>query len=187
MYVWLLWLAVVLHRTEFQSAICFGEISQLYQCFWWHGGIKNNRETTSLIKCQSSVLCDLRIKCIHCIKSWSYGNVYCAPFEARSWRIRWHRAWAPPMGPKLRRIMFVFHSDHWCLPWPVFLRRLTCTCEKILYGICMFSTHTREFKKRNELWVNSWCATVTLYCSDVLRFSVWVKTMFKSKSGWCIW
>ena len=55
--------------------------------------------------------------------------------------------------------------------------------KKILYGRCMFSTHTQDFKKRNELWINSWCATVTLSCSDVLRFSVWVKTIFKSNSG----
>ena len=36
------------------------------------GVIQNNRKTAGLIHFQSSVLCDLQVKCIHCMKIWSY-------------------------------------------------------------------------------------------------------------------
>ena len=42
-----------------------------YLCFCRHGVQQKNRKAASLIKCQSSVLCDLQVQHVNCIKSWS--------------------------------------------------------------------------------------------------------------------
>ena len=82
------WLAVVSHRMEFLSPNSFLKFQNSHQCFWWHGVIQNNRNAAGLIIFQSSVLCDVQVKCVHCIKVWSLCG-----------RILWNRAVAPPMGP----------------------------------------------------------------------------------------
>ena len=56
---------------NFCLRIVSAEFHHFYLCFCRHGVKQNNRKAASLIEFQSSVLCDLQVKNVHCVKIWS--------------------------------------------------------------------------------------------------------------------
>ena len=57
---------------NFRLRILSARFHNFYQRILWHGVVQNNREAAGDIKCQSSALCDLQVKCVHCIEIWSF-------------------------------------------------------------------------------------------------------------------
>ena len=55
------------------------EVHHVYQHFCRHGVIQKSREAAALIEFQSSVLCNLQVEYVYCIKIWSNVNVRRAP------------------------------------------------------------------------------------------------------------